>query len=50
MAVDGKDLEILKMHSLLFLRHLQTLSGNIGSFTTDIDISSKQNFTQVRLT
>ena len=32
---------------MVFLRHIQALAGNIDSFITDIDISSKQNFTQL---
>ena len=30
-----------------FLQHIQALAGNIDSFITDIDISSKQNYTQL---
>ena len=34
-------------HHSDFLRHTQALAENIDSFITDIDISSKQNFTQL---
>ena len=47
MAADGEDLKILKAHRSIFLRHTQVLAGNIDSSITDIDISSKQNFTQL---
>ena len=43
----GEDLGTLKAHRSVFLRHIQALAGNIDSFITDIDISSKQNFTQL---
>ena len=47
MAADGEDLETLKAHCSVFLRHIQALAGHIDSFITDIDISSKQNYTQL---
>ena len=43
----GEDLGTLKAHRSVFLRHIQALTVNIDSFFTDIDISSKQNFTQL---
>ena len=43
----GEDLETLKAHRSVFLRHIQALAGNIDSFITGIDISSKQNFTRL---
>ena len=47
MATDGDDLEILKAHRPVFLRHTQALAGNIDTSITDIDISSNQDFTQL---
>ena len=47
MAADGDDLETLKTDHSVFLKHIQALAGNIENFITDIDISSKQNFTQL---
>ena len=43
----GEGLETLKAHRSVFLRDIQALAGNIDSFMTGIDISSKQNFTQL---
>ena len=46
MVADGEDLETLKAHRSVFY-NIQALAGNIDSFITDIDISSKQNYTQL---